>query len=105
MMTGLDPILGIGEEMLAEPRTDAHDDDSVGVVFSVRDHEETHILTVSSILLRGAFLQRRTSHLKRTNKVKICIASPKSSSLVFLPLFLFCSPLTVQHSLKRFHGL
>jgi hypothetical protein len=41
-LTGLDPILGVGEEMLAEPRADAHDDDSMGVVFSVRDHEESH---------------------------------------------------------------
>jgi len=74
------------------------------VALCTRDHEETHILTVSSILLCGAFLQRRTSHLKRTDKAKICTASPKSSSLVFSPLFLFCSPLTVQHGLKRFHG-
>ena len=73
--------------MLTERRADAHDDDILGVVLSTQDHEETHILTVSSILLCGAFLQRRTSHLKRTDKVKICIASPKSSSLVFLPFF------------------
>jgi hypothetical protein len=34
-MPGLDPILGVGEEMQAKRRADAHDDDSVGVVFSV----------------------------------------------------------------------
>jgi hypothetical protein len=32
----------VREEMLAEQRANAHDDDSVGVVFSVRDHEESH---------------------------------------------------------------
>jgi hypothetical protein len=28
--------------MLAERRADAYDDDSVGVVLSARDHEESH---------------------------------------------------------------
>jgi hypothetical protein len=37
---GISPILGVGEEILAERRADAHDDDRMGVVFSVRDHEE-----------------------------------------------------------------